>query len=54
LATSFGLNRPSSSQYLKKKLKNAGAYSQNAQAFLSFCKYWLDDGLLRPKLVANN
>jgi len=24
------------------------------QHVLSFCKYWPDDGLLRPKLVANN
>jgi len=22
--------------------------------FFFFCKYWPDDGLLRPKLVANN
>jgi hypothetical protein len=22
--------------------------------FLSFCKYWPDGGLLRPKLVAND
>ena len=62
LATGLGLNRPSSGQYLQK-LKNAGAYSINiawnwrvilyAAAFLSFCKYWPDDGLLRPTLVAN-
>jgi hypothetical protein len=39
LATSFGLNRPSSGQY--------------APAFLSFFyKYCPDDGLFRPKLVA--
>ena len=25
-----------------------------APAFLSFCRYWPDVGLLRPKLVANN
>ena len=25
-----------------------------APAFYVFCKYWPDDGLLRPKLVANN
>jgi hypothetical protein len=23
-------------------------------AFYDFCKYWPDDGLLRPKLVTNN
>jgi hypothetical protein len=23
-------------------------------AFLSFCEYWPDDGLFRPKLVASN
>jgi len=27
LATIFGLNRPSSGQYLQKKLKKAGAYN---------------------------
>jgi len=27
---------------------------QYAPAFLSFCKYWPDDGLLRRKLVTNN
>jgi len=26
----------------------------HAPTFLSSCKYWPDDGLLRPKLVANN
>jgi len=25
-----------------------------APAFLSFCEYWPNDGLFRPKLVANN
>jgi hypothetical protein len=39
LATSYGLDRPSSGQYLQK-LKNAGAYNitrqQHAPAFLSF------------------
>ena len=45
--TSVSLNEPSSGQYLQK-LKNAGAYS------IRCCKYWPDDGLLRPKLVANN
>ena len=47
LATSFGLNRASSGQYLQK-LKNACAYS------FSYFKYWPDDGLLRLKLVTNN
>jgi hypothetical protein len=56
LATSFGLNRPSLGQYFQK-LKNDVAYSiirQYAPAFLSYCKYCPDDGLFRPKLVANN
>jgi hypothetical protein len=30
-ATSFGLSRPSSGQYLFKKLKNAGAYNITRQ-----------------------
>ena len=36
LATSFGLNEPSSGQYLqkKKKLKNAGAYGKKMEAQL--------------------
>ena len=29
-------------------------YYVYAPAFLSFCKYWPDDGLLSPKLVAKN
>jgi hypothetical protein len=56
LVTSFGLNRPSLGQYFPK-LKNDVAYSiirQYAPAFLIFCKYCPDDGLFRPKLVANN
>ena len=28
-------------------------YLLHAPAFLSFYKYWPDDGLVRPKLVAN-
>jgi hypothetical protein len=27
---------------------------QNFKFFFFFCKYWRDDGLLRPKLVGNN
>ena len=56
MVTSFGLNRPSSGQYLQK-LKNIGAYwwvILYAPAFLSLCKYWPGDGLFRPKLVTNN
>jgi hypothetical protein len=33
LATSFGLKTPSSGQYLKKKLKNANAYSTQRQFY---------------------
>ena len=29
-------------------------YILYAPVFLSFCKYWPDDGPLRPKLVANS
>jgi hypothetical protein len=43
LATSFGFNRPSAGQYLQKHTK-----------FLSFCKYWPADGLLKTKLVTNS
>jgi hypothetical protein len=67
LVTRFGLNRQSSDQYLWK-LTNAGAYNITGQPhgipchwrvilcgreFLSFYKHWPDDGLFRPKLVAN-
>ena len=56
LADSFDLTRPSLGQYLQK-LKNAGAYNitrqHHAPEFLSFYKYWPDDGTVRPKLVAN-
>ena len=63
LATSVGLSRPSSGQYLQK-IKNAAAYSITRQfhamfilyapAFLNFCNYWPDDGLFRPKPVASD
>jgi hypothetical protein len=56
LATSSGLTSPSSGQYLQK-LKSASACSISPQlyapAFLSFYKYWPDDGLVRLKLIAN-
>ena len=34
LATSFDLERPSSGQYLQKRIKNAGAYSTKSLIFL--------------------
>jgi hypothetical protein len=49
LATSFGHNRPTSGQYLQK----LDGVMLHATAFLSFHKYWPDDGLFRPKIVAN-
>jgi hypothetical protein len=54
LAASFGLTRPSSGHYLLKR-KNAGAYNITRQytSYSCFYKYWPDDGLVRPKLVAN-
>ena len=46
LATSFGLKKPSSDQYLQ---------NLKCLCILIFCKYWPDVGLLKPKLeVANN
>jgi hypothetical protein len=62
LITSFGLNRPSSGQYLQKK-KNLKMLVHKviicAPPFLNilkffFCKYWPDDGLFRSKLVTKN
>jgi len=46
LVTSFGLNRPPSDQHKRVILY--------VPAFLSFCKYWSEDVLLWPKLVASN
>jgi hypothetical protein len=51
LATSFGLTRPLSGQYLQqKKLKMLVHITRQ---FLIFYKYWPDNDLVRPKIVAN-